>query len=83
MVRNVFRVVEFGFGNDGYLLSTEWPLYVFDGIPMLATMCWFFWRYPAEVKTYLDRPGHMTELTSADEESVAQLRAERRKPDVY
>lgn len=83
MVRNVFRVVEFGVGNDGYLLSTEWPLYVFDGVLMLCTMCWFFWRYPSDIKAHLLRPDGMTELRSADEESVAQLRAERRKPDSY
>jgi hypothetical protein len=84
MVRNIFRVVEFGLGNDGYLLSTEWPLYVFDGVLMFATMAWFLWQYPSEIKAYLGSNNQaMTELTSADEESVAHLRAERRKPDVY
>ncbi|PVH91187.1 RTA1 like protein [Periconia macrospinosa] len=32
--RNLFRVIEYALGDDGYLLSTEWPIYVFDAIPM-------------------------------------------------
>ncbi|KAB5522893.1 RTA-like protein [Coniochaeta sp. 2T2.1] len=83
MVRNIFRVVEYVGGNDGYLLSTEWPIYVFDGVLMLATMSWFFWRYPSEIKEHLSHPHNMTELRSTDEESVQELRAERRKPGSY
>jgi RTA1 like protein len=77
LIRSVFRVVEYVGGNDGYLLSTEWPLYVFDTVLMLATMCWFFWRYPSEIKEHLSRspPAGMTEMRSVDEESVAHLRA--------
>ncbi len=44
MARSVFRVVEFILGNDGYLLSTEWPNYVFDAVPMLFAMV-IFWRW--------------------------------------
>jgi hypothetical protein len=83
MVRNIFRVVEYGGGNDGYLLSTEWPLYVFDAVLMLATMSWFFWRYPCEIKMHLAPRDTMTELASTDEEAVSQLRAEGRKADRY
>ncbi|KAH6675188.1 RTA1 like protein-domain-containing protein [Halenospora varia] len=32
--RNVFRVIEYALGDDGYLLKHEWPLYVFDAVPM-------------------------------------------------
>ncbi|KAF9873058.1 RTM1 protein [Colletotrichum karsti] len=49
MGRSVFRIIEFIMGNDGYLLSTEWPLYIFDSIPMLAVM-WIFWYwFPSSV----------------------------------
>lgn len=45
MARNVFRVVEYAMGRDGYLFSTEWPVYVFDAALMTVTMARFFWRY--------------------------------------
>jgi hypothetical protein len=38
MFRNIFRVVETAGGRDGYLLSHEWPLYVFDSISMMVVM---------------------------------------------
>jgi len=50
MVRNIFRVIEYIMGNDGYLLQNEWPLYVFDGILMFGTMVIFFWRYPVHIR---------------------------------
>ncbi|KAH8589221.1 RTA1 like protein-domain-containing protein [Bisporella sp. PMI_857] len=36
--RNFFRVIEYALGDDGYLLSTEWPIYVFDAIPMASVL---------------------------------------------
>ncbi|KAF2686701.1 RTA1-domain-containing protein [Lentithecium fluviatile CBS 122367] len=36
--RNVFRVVEYALGDDGYLLQNEWPIYVFDALPMAAVL---------------------------------------------
>lgn len=48
MIRNIFRVVEYAMGREGYLLSTEWPVYVFDAALMTVTMAWFFWRYPSQ-----------------------------------
>jgi hypothetical protein len=50
MFRSLFRVVEFIMGNDGYLLSTEWPLYVFDTVPMLVVMVVFWKWFPSAVK---------------------------------
>ncbi|KAJ5510045.1 RTA1-domain-containing protein [Penicillium expansum] len=41
LVRSVFRVIEYIEGNDGYLLTHEWPLYVFDGTPMILVMAVF------------------------------------------
>lgn len=81
MVRNIFRVVEYVGGSDGYLLSTEWPLYVFDGVLMLFTMSYFFWRYPSEIK--LDGSQQGMPLRSVDEESVVRLQAGRSKPYSY
>ncbi|KAK7418140.1 hypothetical protein QQX98_004115 [Neonectria punicea] len=49
MVRNIFRVAEYAMGSDGYLLSIEWGVYVFDASLMTLTMAWFFLRYPSEL----------------------------------
>jgi hypothetical protein len=51
MARSIFRMIEFIMGQDGYLLSTEWPLYVFDSIPMFAVTVLFWWRFPSTVQT--------------------------------
>ncbi|OTA76883.1 hypothetical protein M434DRAFT_87886 [Hypoxylon sp. CO27-5] len=50
MVRNIFRTVEFAEGQDGYLLSHEWTVYVFDAILMLAVMVIFLVWYPSNLK---------------------------------
>ena len=64
VVRNTFRVVEFGMGSDSYLLQNEWPVYVFDGLLMLATMaCYFVW-YPSTLRS--GRRDSSTQLTSVD-----------------
>ena len=62
LVRNIYRVIEFIMGQDGYLLVTEWPTYVFDGALMLLVMVGFFIWYPSQL-----RPGatdSMMELTA-------------------
>jgi hypothetical protein len=46
MVRSVFRVVEFVLGTDGYPLTHEWTLYIFDSIPMLSVMMIFWYWFP-------------------------------------
>ncbi|KAI5920634.1 RTA1 like protein-domain-containing protein, partial [Camillea tinctor] len=50
LVRSVFRVIEYIMGTDGYLLANEWPLYVFDGVLMFATMTVFYIWYPSEIR---------------------------------
>lgn len=37
-IRNLFRVIEYGMGWGSYLLSNEWPLYVFDGLLMVLVL---------------------------------------------
>lgn len=37
-VRNVFRLIEYRMGIDGYLFRNEWPVYVFDVSLMAAIM---------------------------------------------
>lgn len=47
LVRNLFRVVEFVMGQEGYLLRVEWPIFAFDGALMLLVMIGFYVWYPS------------------------------------
>jgi hypothetical protein len=45
MLRSIFRVIEFAMGQKGYLLANEWPLFVFDAVPMVGVMViWCYWH---------------------------------------
>ncbi|RAL17610.1 RTA1 domain-containing protein [Aspergillus homomorphus CBS 101889] len=45
MVRSIFRVLEYAMGQKGYLLVNEWPLFVFDAVPMVSVMViWGYWH---------------------------------------
>jgi hypothetical protein len=50
IVRSIFRVVEYIAGSEGYLLSHEWTLYVFDGLLMFASVVVFVWRFPGDLR---------------------------------
>jgi len=49
MIRNLFRVIEYSQGQDGYLLSTETWLYVFDASLMLINMVLFQVLHPSKI----------------------------------
>lgn len=49
IIRNLFRVIEYAQGNDGYLLTKEAFIYIFDALPMLIVVTWFHWRHPGEI----------------------------------
>jgi len=62
VVRSVFRVVEYVMGTDGYLLSNEWPMYVFDAVLMWAVQVIFFVWFPDKFQIGRDdreEDGHM------------------------
>ncbi|KAJ0423196.1 RTA1-domain-containing protein [Aspergillus carlsbadensis] len=72
LVRSIFRVVEYVMGNDGYPLTHEWTLYIFDAVPMFAAMVVFAVWYPSDLKPFiraLDYP--------ADEAGEAGLSAQK------
>lgn len=73
MVRSIFRVIEFAMGNGGYLLSHEWPLYVFDAALMWLVTVFFFWRYPCRAKLTYSR-------VVGDAESMQQVGTYPPKP---
>lgn len=49
MVRSIFRAVEYLQGFDGYLLSHEAYLYIFDALLMFIVMVLFNIIHPAEL----------------------------------
>ncbi|OAL56227.1 RTA1 like protein [Pyrenochaeta sp. DS3sAY3a] len=49
-IRNVCRVVEYALGKEGYLLSHEWPLYVYDFLPMMLTLVVCITWYDPNIK---------------------------------
>lgn len=58
MIRSIFRVVEYGMGTNGYPLTHEWTLYIFDSLLMWSVMVsWLIW-YPGE----LSRPESSMEM---------------------
>jgi hypothetical protein len=54
MIRSVFRIIEYVLGTNGYPLSHEWTLYIFDSVPMAVVMVIFFIWYPSNIKLKTD-----------------------------
>ncbi|WPG98394.1 RTA1 domain protein [Acrodontium crateriforme] len=48
-VRSCVRVLEYAQGYDGYIISHEVYIYIFDGTLMFTAMCIMAWIHPAEV----------------------------------
>ncbi|RAK81096.1 RTA1 domain-containing protein [Aspergillus fijiensis CBS 313.89] len=53
LVRSLFRLVEYAQGNNGYLVSHEAYMYVFDGCLMVLAMMVFAWIHPSEINALL------------------------------
>jgi RTA1 like protein len=54
MIRSIFRVIEYIGGYDGYLISHEVFLYIFDAVLMLCVMVLFNIIHPYQIKILLD-----------------------------
>jgi len=52
-VRSIVRLVEYGQGWQGYILSNEWFLYIFDAVPMFVAMLTMSYIHPSEVKALI------------------------------
>ncbi|TIA35381.1 RTA1-domain-containing protein [Aureobasidium pullulans] len=50
MIRSIFRLVEYGEGVDGYIMSHEWTAYLFDAVPMIAVTWIYFFKFPAQLR---------------------------------
>ncbi|KFA50462.1 hypothetical protein S40293_07904 [Stachybotrys chartarum IBT 40293] len=53
IVRSMFRLIEYAQGNDGYLISHEIYLYIFDSLLMWLAMMAFAWEHPSEINAKL------------------------------
>lgn len=49
MIRNIVRAAEYAMGQDSYLLTNEWTIYVLDGSLMLFVMIAFAVKYPSQL----------------------------------
>lgn len=69
MIRSIFRVVEYGMGQDGYLLTHEWTLYIFDALLMFIVMVLYGMFFPSELQ--LGRPKSVdSSVPLGDAESI-------------
>jgi hypothetical protein len=55
IVRNIFRLIEYCQGSNGYLLTTEVFVYCLDALPMFLVVAWFLWKYLGEISGLLQR----------------------------
>jgi hypothetical protein len=55
LVRSIFRLIEYAQGNDGFLISHELFLYVFDSVLMLGVMVLMAWVHPSEITARLGK----------------------------
>ena len=46
-------MIEYAQGNDGYLMSHEVYLYIFDAVLMFAAMVLMAWYHPSEINALL------------------------------
>ena len=66
-LRNVFRVIEYAMGSDGYLLAHEWTLYVFDGTLMVVVLVGCLIWYKANLTSKRAAMRDVEQLSSAEE----------------
>ncbi|KAE8391243.1 RTA1 like protein-domain-containing protein [Aspergillus alliaceus] len=57
LIRSIFRLIEYAQGNDGYLVSHEWFMYIFDALLMFGTMLIFHVEHPSELNAWLKGSG--------------------------
>lgn len=65
-LRNIFRAIEYATGSDGYILTHEWTLYVFDAALMAVVMAVCVAWYGSEIQ-------NPSRLSSGDGEATEEL----------
>lgn len=56
LIRSIFRLIEYAQGNDGYLISHEVFMYVFDSMLMFFTMVAMSIFHPSKVLSRSSKP---------------------------
>ncbi|KAH6719059.1 putative RTA1 domain protein [Leptodontidium sp. MPI-SDFR-AT-0119] len=67
MIRSLFRVVEYVTGEDGYLMTHEWPLFVFDTVLMFGVLVLFFFYHPSLIPGLVKGGSSRMRVVSAEE----------------
>lgn len=67
LIRCLFRAIEYGQGNDGYLLRHEAYLYTLDSSLMIIVVAAYIIRYPNEISDYLRRERHPMQTVDGGE----------------
>ncbi|KAG4431805.1 hypothetical protein IFR05_012713 [Cadophora sp. M221] len=70
ILRCVFRIIEFGQGHDGYLVTHEVFLYLFDAVPMLGVQTMFHLIHAGDVFP----PSFAVQKLDDEESGTIQLR---------
>ena len=72
-IRNVVRVIEYGVGSEGYLLTHEWTIFVFDAVLMVGVMglCLLWYGVHVVGRKQGERLEGMGSLTSLDKGGAA------------
>jgi SNF family Na+-dependent transporter len=70
-VRSIVRVAEFVQGFEGYIISHEWYIYVFDALLMWIACVILNWAHPGEVAKHLRAEG----LGGQSRDALYQLRS--------
>ncbi|GKZ18812.1 hypothetical protein AbraIFM66951_009515 [Aspergillus brasiliensis] len=68
LVRSIYRVVEYAMGYNGYLLTHEWPLCVFDCVLMWLVMVIWAVRYPGDIR--IGKPEMELIATRSDDDTT-------------
>lgn len=66
IVRSIFRIVEYCMGQDGYALSHEWTLYIFDTVLMFGCAVIFYFLYPSNLTPKFDDAMQLESQTSGE-----------------
>lgn len=78
LVRNIYRIVEYIMGQNGYLMENEWPTWAFDSAPMFIVMVVFLIWYPGVLQ-----PPPEEESIELDSEMGSREQGQEEKPDAW
>ncbi|KAG1904371.1 RTA1 like protein-domain-containing protein, partial [Suillus fuscotomentosus] len=63
MIRYIYRVIEFGQGNGGYLITHEIYFYLLDSLPLLIGICAYIIYWPTKYLEASTKPVYDYEMT--------------------